>query len=361
MGRRSLPGHRERNGPVWALASAILSLLSLPYRLGCDLRAFLYRCGLAKRKRLHAAVISVGNITVGGTGKTPLVLYLADKLKQQNKKVAVLTRGYRRKKKGLVELSGETTSETSWEDSGDEPYLLAQRLVDVPIIVGRRRDRTGEYAVAKFGSEVLILDDGFQHWRLSRDLDIVVIDSSNPFGNGKLLPAGILREPLAALKRANLFVLTKTDQAEDKAGLIARLRRHNPEAELVESVYQIRSVENLAEGSLLDIERLRDTKALAFSGIGNPSSFENSLKQLKISILRHRVFRDHYVYGRKDIMELTKQAKALEADFIITTEKDCVRIPLVKSSEVPFYVLKIDLKITCGEETLLNRIGGLHI
>jgi tetraacyldisaccharide 4'-kinase len=358
MGRMPLPGHKERSGPFWALASAVLSLL---YRLVCGARAFLYRCGLAKRKRLHAAVISVGNITVGGTGKTPLVLYLADKLKQQNKKVAVLTRGYRRKKKGLVELSGETTSKTNWKDSGDEPYLLAQRLIDVPIIVGRRRDRAGEYAVAKFGSEILILDDGFQHWRLSRDSDIVVIDSSNPFGNGKLLPAGILREPLAALKRADLFVLTKTDQAENKAGLIARLRKHNPEAELVESVYQIRSVKNLADGSSLDIERLRNRKTLAFSGIGNPSSFENSLKQLKVRILRHRVFRDHYAYGRKDIMELIKQARALEADFIITTEKDSVRIPLVKSSEVPFYVLKIDLKITSGEETLLKRIGGLDI
>jgi tetraacyldisaccharide 4'-kinase len=354
LGRSEVQGRRTLHTP----ARWFLSFLSLPYRLACLTRLLLYRHGVCKQKKLEARVISVGNVTVGGTGKTPLVLYLAEKLQEKSKKVAILTRGYKRKKKEMVELTQETKGEINWEDVGDEPYLLAQRLLDLPIIVTKHRNRSGDYAIEKHGAEFLILDDGFQHLKLFRNLNIVVIDSVNPFGNGRLLPAGILREPMTSLKRADVFLLTKTDQASNKGALIRILKGYSPKAPIVESVYKIRSIVNLFDGSLVEPKEVKDTKAVAFSGIGNPSSFENSLSQLKIRILKHRRFSDHFPYRKKNVLDLKKEARVLGADFIITTEKDSVRIPLINDSEIPFYVLKIDLEITRGEEILLGRIEG---
>lgn len=352
------PGCKKKKGPLHALALVVLSFFSQLYRLGCSTRLFLYRHGLRGQTKLAARVISVGNITVGGTGKTPLVIYLVKKLRAQGKKVGILTRGYKRKKKQMVELTQATCHQVDWHDTGDEPYLLAQRLSDVPIIVTKNRCASGNYAIHKHGTQFLILDDGFQHLKLFRNLDIVVIDSVNPFGNGGLLPAGILREPLTSLKRADVFVLTKTDQVTNKDELIKILRRYNPEAPVVESVYQIRSIERLSDGSLVKANEVENKKALAFSGIGNPLSFENTLTQLRIRILRHRKFSDHFPYGKKDLLELSQEAESLGVDLIITTEKDSVRIPLINEPKIPVYVLKIDLKVTDGEEMLFRQVEG---
>lgn len=343
---------------IWTPVLGILSLLSLVYRLACGVRLFLYQHGMLRRKKLKAKVISVGNITVGGTGKTPLVIYLAKKLKKRNKKVAVLSRGYRRKKKEMILLSDETCKRTDWEDVGDEPYLLVQRLSDVPIIVTKHRNLSGNYAIKKHNTEFLILDDGFQHLKLFRDLDIVVIDSVRPFGNRRLLPSGSLREPLTSLKRADFFVLTKTDQVSNTDRLIQLLRGYNTKAPIVESVYQVSSIERLSDGSSISPREVDNKKALAFSGIGNPLSFEKTLEKLRIQILKHRKFSDHFSYRKRDIIELDQEGRSLSVDFIITTEKDSVRIPLIKESKIPLFVLKIDLHITRGEKNLWDKIEG---
>jgi tetraacyldisaccharide 4'-kinase len=357
--KNAIPSNPKKGkGSLWILALVILSPFSFLYRLISAARTWLYQRGFCKQWKLKARVISVGNVTVGGTGKTPLVIYLAEKLKEKNRKVAILTRGYRRKKKQMVKLTKQTRERINWVDVGDEPYLLAGRLVDVPILVSKRRATSGRHAVRELGSETLILDDGFQHLKLSRDLDIVVIDSTNPFGNGRLLPAGILREPLTSLRRADLFVVTKIDQASSTDELIGILKGHNPQAPIVESIYRVRSVEDLVSGHPVEPKDIRGKSAFAFSGIGNPTSFETSLKQLGIRVLKHRKFRDHHAYGTKDIADIKRQAEESGADFIVTTEKDSVRIPLVKESEIPFYVLRIDLAVIQGEETLLNRIEG---
>jgi len=347
-----------RRRSLHGLTRWFFSFFSWLYGLACTARVFLYRHGMFKQKKLKAKVISVGNITLGGTGKTPLVIYLAERLKEKNKRVAILSRGYKRKKKEMVELTQKTKKKTNWEDVGDEPYLLSGRLSEVPIMVSKHKSTSGQYAVEKLGAEILIVDDGFQHLKLFRNSDIVVIDSVNPFGNGKLLPAGMLREPLASLRRADVFVLTKTDQASNTDELIEILKKCNPKAPIVESIYRIRSIEKLFDGSEVNLKDVEEKTALAFSGIGNPLSFENSLKQLKMQILKHRMFLDHFPYHRKDILSLEKEAKSIGADFVITTEKDSVRIPLVNQFEIPFYVLKIDLKITEGEEILLKKIEG---
>jgi len=319
---------------------------------------------MVKPKKLKAKVISIGNITLGGTGKTPLVIYLVQKLKQRNLRVAILTRGYKRKKKELTELVEENKNRISWTEVGDEPYLLASRLYDVPVMVSKERGISGVYAEKKYQAEVLVLDDGFQHWRLSRDLDIVVIDATNPFGNSRLFPAGILREPLSSLKRADIFVLNKADQIANKQNLIRVLRASNQDAPIIESVYKVNSVEKMFDPSSVDDrspfwaegKKLQDRKVLAFSGIGNPFSFEKSLKLLNLEVLRHRKFPDHFFYQKKDILSLEKEAFKLGADFMITTEKDSVRIPMMSELKIPIYVFKIDLMITKGEEIFLEKI-----
>ena len=341
-----------------ALALVVLSSLSLLYRMVYAARLFLYRSGLRKGAKLRARVISVGNITVGGTGKTPLVIYLAEKLRAEGEKVAILTRGYKRQKKEMLDLTQISRDEFNWRDAGDEPCLLARRLPEVPLMVAKNRYHSGDSAVREHGARFLIMDDGFQHLRLLRDTDIVVIDSTNPFGNGKLLPAGPLREPLTSLKRADILVLTKTDQAANKEELVAMLKRYNHKAPIVESVYQVRSIERLSDGFPVQPDKVHSKRALAFSGIGNPLSFENTLRQLGIRILRHRKFRDHFAYESKDILELDREAESLGAELIITTEKDSVRIPLINEPKFPIHVLKIDLKVTGGEELLLKKVKG---
>jgi tetraacyldisaccharide 4'-kinase len=345
----------------------VFCILSAFYWLGYRLRVLAYQSGMVKPRQLKAKVISVGNITLGGTGKTPLVMYLAKKLRGRGFKVAVLTRGYKRREKELFELLGENQSKIHWTEVGDEPYLLASRLEDIPVVVSKNRAASGVRAEKKYQVEVLVLDDGFQHWRLARDLDIVVIDSTNPFGNLKLFPAGILREPLSGLKRADILVLNKADQTPNKQGLIHALRSHNQDAPIVESMYKVKSIEKSVSRSLgsrglpmrVEEKELRGKKVLAFSGIGNPLSFEKSLELLEVEVIKHCKFPDHFSYQELDILNLEKEAQELGADLMITTEKDCVRIPMMNDLQVPIYVLKIDLVIIKGEELLLRQIEGL--
>ncbi len=336
----------------------LLVPLSWLYGAVCKIRLLLYQRGWLKQERLSARVISVGNITVGGTGKTPLVIYLAQKLRERNHKVAILTRGYKRRSSGMVEITQETTERIAWEDVGDEPYLLSMRLSGVPIIVCKDRAASGRRAIRNYGSEILLLDDGFQHLKLKRDLDVVVIDSINPFGNRRLLPAGILREPLSSLKRADVLLITKADQTSGQDELIETLRAQKPDVPVVRSVYRVRGVEDLIDRSPVDLQDLKDKKALLLSGIGNPFSFEKTVEQLNVKILKHRIFPDHFAYRQKDVDDLVREAQDQGADFIITTEKDSVRIPLVKRPGISLYVLKIDLRIESDEELLLEKVEG---
>ena len=343
----------------YSIVKLFFYFFSIFYRLGYYLKSFLYRSGVVKPKKLTARVISIGNITLGGTGKTPLVIYLSQRLKEKKLKGAILTRGYKRKKKKLTELTEENKNTTPWTEVGDEPYLLASRLYDVPVVVSKERSASGVYAEEKYQSEILVLDDGFQHWKLSRDLDIVVIDATNPFGNSKLFPAGILREPLSSLKRADIFVLTKTDQISNKENLIRVLRAYNQDAPVIESVYKIKSIESLLDHSLIEEKHVEGKKCLVFSGIGNPASFEKSLKLLNVEVLKHHKFPDHFFYQKKDILNLEKESQKLGADFMITTEKDSVRIPMMSELIIPIYVFKINLVITEGEEVFWEKIEGL--
>ncbi|MCJ7459809.1 MAG: tetraacyldisaccharide 4'-kinase [candidate division Zixibacteria bacterium] len=335
-----------------SIISFFLRFLSLLYLTGYLIRKSLYGLGLIKPKKLSAKVISVGNITVGGSGKTPFVLYLAKKLQEKGIIFTILTRGYKRLSKETLELKKSDSLHMKWEQAGDEPYLLSNHLPGVPIIVDKDRFHSGTIAQDKYKADFLLLDDGFQHWRLKRDLDIVMIDSSIDLKKEKLLPAGRLREPLSSLNRANLFVLTRVDQSEHRDKVKKLLQKYNPQAPIVESILQTSSIQNWKDKTEISLIQFNGKKGLAFCGIGNPFSFERTLKSLGLEILNAFFFLDHYIYTRKDLLLLQEEARKSGAEYLITTEKDSIRLPDTGELTIPLLVVKVELKIISGEEKL---------
>jgi tetraacyldisaccharide 4'-kinase len=328
----------------------ILFFTSGLYLFGYYSRKFLYKIKLVKSKALNAKVISVGNLTTGGTGKTTVVLYLAEQLKEKGKKVAILTRGYKRKNKTFAWLSGEEIEEKNWEDFGDEPLLLAQKLKTVPVLVQKNRYQSGAFALKNFNSEYLLLDDGFQHWQLKRDLDILVIDCSSDLIQEKIFPLGNLREPISNLKRANLIILNQNTPGEVEKTKES-IKFLNPKAPIITTIYEVDSVSEWPSGQRLNLENLKGKKAISFCGIGNPGSFASSLKELDFEVIESIEFSDHYIYSEKDLKKIEKRSIQLEADFAITTEKDEVRLLKIKI-KFPIYILKIKLKIVENIEEL---------
>jgi tetraacyldisaccharide 4'-kinase len=344
--------HRDKKFPF--PLSFVLSLLSYFYLLAYYVRIFLYKLGFMKSRRLDARVISVGNITLGGTGKTPMVIYLGEKLQDKGENIAILTRGYKRQDKERIELKDRNID---WKKVGDEPYMLSGKLSGIPIVVHGDRYQSGKKTQAKYNTKTFILDDGFQHWSLERDLNIVMVDCLNPFGNLKLFPAGFLREPLSALKRADVFVLNQADQVTNVDQIKRVLNRYNSNAMIVESSYHLDFIKDFSSHSLIDVETLRGKRITAFSGIATYSSFEKTLDHLGIEIVRYFRYPDHFPYGEKDILKMEKDSIDMGADFMLTTEKDEVRIPEIKNLNTPIYVVGIKLKITKGEKDFLKLSG----
>lgn len=337
----------------------LLILLSWLYFLLYSLRNFLYSIGVLKTRDLKksfpkAKVISIGNITVGGTGKTPWAIFLAEKISKSGRKVAILTRGYGRKSSGQIVLDEKSKRQKKWWEVGDEPFLMASKLNGVPIIVNADRVQAGLSALQNNKAEILILDDGFQNKSIEKDLEIVIIDATNPFGNFKLLPAGILREPLKNLKRANLLILNKVEQNASKEKLLTYLKNIS-KAPILESQYQKNHFVNVSSEENMPIEQIKGKSGWAFCGIANPYSFVESLTQVPIQIVATKFFSDHYVYKEKDMLNLVEEGLSQKADFLVTTEKDKVRLPKV-IPKLPIYALKIEVKVTRGEEILEQKL-----
>jgi tetraacyldisaccharide 4'-kinase len=345
-----------------------LGLLSHVFTVLVQFRLWCYRHGLLKYHTLGCQVVSVGNLTVGGTGKTPVVEKLARSLHQNGRKVAILSRGYKKKKKhvtreerreakkknkkiveDLVLVSDGNRVMVEPTYSGDEPFMLASNLPGVAVIVGKNRVVTGRYAVKKLGCDTLILDDGFQHLSLKHRLDIVLVDRTNPFGNQRTLPRGILREPIRNIKRAGFIFITKSngDGAED---LRTRLRELNPTAEISECRHSPRHLKDLHDHSLHPLDYLRGKRVLALSGIAAPQGFENELVNHGATVVVHKTYADHHRYSLQEILDLVTQAVQLKVDAIITTEKDAVRIPHLELREVPMLFLRVEIEMFSGEE-----------
>ena len=321
----------------------MLSLLSSIYGKAMDVRNSLYDKGVFGTHDLGARVISIGNITTGGTGKTPLVAYVAEKLADRGETVCILTRGYGRKdSKKRVLVSDGSTILSDPANSGDEPFELAQKLLGKAIVIADSdRGAAAEWAKRKFGVTAFVLDDGFQHRRAKRDVDIVCIDATNPGGNtqagslrsGRMLPAGRLREPLHNLKRADVVIITRSDLVEDISTLRSEISDLNSEATIF-----------TAKNRIVNSSELLAKSGFAFCGLGNPENFFKQLRQEGIKVAGTKTFPDHYRYTQKDIDPIESEAMACGAEILVTTAKDAVKLSNLKF-EIPCFVAEIKVQI----------------
>ncbi len=320
---------------------------------------------LRERRTLPAFVISVGNIVVGGTGKTPFTLWLARFMSESGKKTAILSRGYGRRGNDVCRVpSGEEARpDVDVAAFGDEPLLMARGLPRVPVWVGRRRVLSGRAAIEESGAEVLLMDDGFQHLALHRDLDIVLLDAEKPFGNGRLLPLGPLREPVEHLDRAHAFVLTRADDPEKTEATRAMLRERFPRKPVFACTHRLKGFRTGPDGPLVPVQALRGRNAAAFAGIAHPESFFRALAGLGINVRATLPFPDHHLYGPSDITRIMDTVRRTGARFLITTEKDMVRLP----SHIRSATLAAELDLAFGPESdslcahLLNSFSRKQI
>src|SRR2546422_3899966 len=301
--------------------------LSHLYGLAMRARAALYARGLLKQQSLPCRVISVGNLTIGGTGKTPVVIALATALRDRGRKVGVISRGYKRRSgTSILEISDGRTLRGHPGDSGDEPFLIAQSCPGVPIAVGADRPLVGRYLVNRFDLDTLVLDDGFQHLALRRDMDILVLDADAPFGNGYLLPRGRLRELLSSMARASAVLVTRASQAQRLDELKATVRAAAPAAPIWITDFAPSAVVQVGGSTSVKPSVLKGERVLAVSGIGNPESFRRLLAAAGATVVDHCVFADHHAYSQDDLGRIRRSAAQAGVDRIVSTEKDAVKL-----------------------------------
>ena len=340
---------------------AVLAAAEVGYRAGIAVRAWAFVWGFRTVRHLPCPVICVGNLTVGGSGKTPCVIALADWLQARGHAIGILLRGYGRRDSGFA-VVGEGRG--SWQGVGDEAVLIAQRLPGVPVVVGGNRFGAGREALQRFRLDLLLLDDGFQHRQLHRDLDLVMVDATDPFGGGRLLPRGRLREPISALRRAHAIILSRTDQAPDLSSLQRCLKEIVPGVPTVLSRHRPSRLTEFGSSRGLPLAELAGRRVLALSGIASPEGFHRTLMNLGAVLAGTVVFPDHHSYALDDMLHVEKAAQNAAAQLIVTTEKDAVRIPMVERGDMPartMLILGVDLEITEGQdalERLLTRCVG---
>jgi tetraacyldisaccharide 4'-kinase len=347
---------------VWLQAGlAPLWLASQCYRGLARAHVACYTWGVRRRHRLPCAVVSIGNLTLGGTGKTPLTMWVARWYQQQGWRVAILSRGYgARPAARLGVVSSGQGPLLDWQAAGDEPFLLASSLPGVPVLIGKDRYHTGHYAYEQFGTEIVILDDGFQHHALQRDLDIVLIDASNPFGPGTLFPRGILREPLRALRRAHAIVLTRVEMAtEALPTLCQRIRQWNQQQPIYRMATVVEALHQRDTHSVVDLGALRQRRGVAFVGIGNPQAFVSTLIQLGAEVVTLFVFPDHHPYTQEDWQTIVATVNKQRATYVVTTEKDAVRLAPSWHTSVPLYTLRIGVTFAASDPPFSHQLQAL--
>ena len=338
-----------------AVPPAPLRVAAALYSLAARARAGAYDRGLIKARNLPIPCISVGNLSVGGTGKTPLVAWLIDQLTALGARPAVVSRGYGGSTRGTERVTTAGGCEAA-RRFGDEPALLAARYPDVPVVVGRDRHTAGLLAATSGGVTVVVADDAFQHRRLARDVDIVVLDASRGLGNGCQLPAGPLRESPASLGRAGFVVLNRVGAAADIEGLRRTVAKLSPRAALAEADLVFAGWRDGRTGA--PVELPAGAVVYAFSGIANPGSFHRTLETLGMSIRGGEVFRDHHPYGAAEIASLQRAAAASGAVAAVTTAKDAMRVPSW-SGAVPLYRAEVKLAMISGHETLWETLKSI--
>jgi tetraacyldisaccharide 4'-kinase len=324
----------------------LLRFISWPYGFSVWFRNLLYDRGLLPSIAAAVPIISVGNITTGGTGKTPLVIWLCRYLEEKGLRCAILTRGYK----------------TEQGQMSDEPALLAKACPKTTVIVDRDRASGAEKAIGQYGAAVLVLDDGFQHRRLERDLNILTLDATCPFGYGHILPAGFLREPLSGVRRASLIVITRYDQVDTEAMqmLEEQLTALAPEVPVVKAVHQ--HTHAVTFGSkVLPLDSLRGKRAFVFCGIGNPEAFVNHVQHNQINVVGTQLFNDHHPYTLDNLKAILNAAKKCDAEIVLCTQKDWVKTALLNPDrpEIPLAFLAMELVFVEGIEKLKTKVDCL--
>ena len=354
-------GVRMLLGFLWCLSKVFQFVVSLRY--------VFYDIGVLRRFPLGCQVISIGNVTAGGTGKTPVTEIFARELTKAGRKVAILSRGYRRKEapwwqrifrnvmeKPVVVSDGRQILVDA-ATGGDEPYMLASNLPGVCVLVDRSRVKSGRYAISRYGCDTLILDDGFQYQKLRHSLEVVLVDKTNPIGNGHMLPRGVLREPAKHLARADFVFITKSDgNSEEVRDLV---RAYNKTAEIIECRHAPRTLRDVYTREELPLEWLKGKTLATLSGIAVPQGFEDSLRRLGAKVIWCERYADHHRYDSSEIIYALNRTADLKCDALITTEKDAVRFPRLETTPVPCYYLRVDIEILKGAGNFTEAVDRI--
>jgi tetraacyldisaccharide 4'-kinase len=321
------------------LLRILLRIISMAYRLAVFVRNYGYNKGICATKKAGVPVISVGNITTGGTGKTPLVIWLCNMLKDKSIACAVLTRGYKAQ-------DAEIT---------DEPAIMARSCPQARVVVNQDRVAGAAKAVNEYGAKVLVMDDGFQHRKLHRDLDIIAIDATCPFGFGHMLPAGLLREPKEAIKRAQVVVITHYDQcpSEKTDDLVNEIKKIAPDITIAKAMHKHTSAK-IMKGREISIEELKELDLYAFCGVGNPDAFLGNLKNYGFNVKGSKIFNDHHDFTEDDMAVIYDEAKKLDVNLILSTEKDWVKTALLVKDrfDIDFAFLTLELDFIEGDDKI---------
>jgi tetraacyldisaccharide 4'-kinase len=346
-------------GTTGRLLAPPLRAAEVLFRAGVALRGALYDAGLLRAAPAGVPVISIGNVAVGGAGKTPAAIAVARRLLGRGRRVALLSRGY-----GAVRSDARVVSDGSRvllgaAEAGDEPALVARRLPGVRVLCGPRRAELARTAVEALGADVLLLDDGFQHRALARDLDVVVLDAADAFGNGHLLPAGPNREPRSALRRAGLVWLSRVDQADP--GAVAALRGLAREATGRPPVESRHAPVDVLDGTLgrgLGLDALRGRRVLLLAGVARPAGVRRTVAALGAEVVAERLFPDHHRFAAGEVADVLREADRARCEVVVTTEKDAVRLPPEAAGDPRLRVVTIEAELVAGEEELERAIDG---
>ena len=367
---------RREGGRANAL-KFVLGGFSKVYERAVQTRLGLYRRRIFRPQELGCPVVSVGNLTVGGTGKTPVAEMLARELQKRGRRVAILSRGYKSVPRPFLQrlrnkvfkhldlfppriVSDGQSVLLDSRLAGDEPHMLAKNLPGVCVLVDKDRVKSGLHALRHFDSDILLLDDGLQYQRLRHRIDVVLVDRQAPFGNEHLLPRGTLREPPANLRRASYIIVTKSGPEPDEA-LLARLRKLNRTAAIIECNHAPRHWQDIKTGEKFPIEHLRGRHVGAMSGIARPESFEEGVRLLGANVEITKAFADHHRFTKKEILRFLEWCDRRSLDALVTTEKDAVRFPDIDNPPVPMLFLRVEIEILRGREhweDLLARLAG---